>query len=406
MTLRRNVITLLIWISVVTIFTIHVILTRRKDEAKHGNVIERSIDDLVKRTEDLDKKLFFKSADTTPKQEQCVTHHEYKQTVNEIKDGATKLKSEKLKLINRIGELQDEISSLQADKTKMLEKEKKYKKLAKRLAAKLKGHDQNLPKLDPNIPWVFAITPTYSRYTQKADLVRLSQTLLLVTNFHWIIVEDSKHRTELVNQLLQESGLSFTHLNIRTPSNMQRKKGERYNKHHRGVSQRNLGLQWLRDNVNIERTPGVLYFMDDDNTYHRKIFDEMRYTNHVSIWPVGLSGGARWAGPIVEHGKVVKFHTNWAPNRTFPIDMAGFAIGLKYLLKERPLVKFNSLAKRGFLEPTFLESLTTMNELEPLADNCSKVLVWHTRTESAKKSILGEREMIKQGKETYLNMEV
>lgn len=99
----------------------------------------------------------------------------------------------------------------------------------------------------------------------------------------------------------------------------------------------------------------------------------MRYTNHVSIWPVGLSGGARWAGPIVQHGKVVKFHTNWAPNRTFPIDMAGFAIGLKYLLKEKPLVKFNSLAKRGFLEPTFLESLTTMNELEPLADNCSKV---------------------------------
>lgn len=99
----------------------------------------------------------------------------------------------------------------------------------------------------------------------------------------------------------------------------------------------------------------------------------MRYTNNVSIWPIGLSGGARWAGPVVGDGKVVKFHTNWALNRTFPIDMAGFAVGLDYLLKEKPLVKFDAHAKRGYLEPTFLESLTTIEELKPLADNCTKV---------------------------------
>ena len=155
-------------------------------------------------------------------------------------------------------------------------KEKQLKSLARRLASKLKGNEGGtLPKLDPKIPWVFAITPTFVRFTQKADLVRLSNTLLHVTNLHWIIVEDHTFRTDLVSRLLHETGLSFTHLNYRTPVEMQRKKGEPRRKHHRGVGQRNTGLQWLRDNVDPDKTPGTVYFMDDDNTYHTKIFDEV-----------------------------------------------------------------------------------------------------------------------------------
>ena len=100
----------------------------------------------------------------------------------------------------------------------------------------------------------------------------------------------------------------------------------------------------------------------------------MRWTKVVSVWPVGLSGGARWAGPIVSDGKVKSFHTNWAPNRTFPLDMAGFGVSLKLLVKDKPWVNFNASVQRGFLEPSFLEQLTTKEQLEPLADNCTKVI--------------------------------
>lgn len=32
-------------------------------------------------------------------------------------------------------------------------------------------------------------------------------------------------------------------------------------------------------------------------------------------------------------------------------------------------------------ESDFLKQITTVEELEPKASNCTKVLVWHTRTE-------------------------
>ena len=100
----------------------------------------------------------------------------------------------------------------------------------------------------------------------------------------------------------------------------------------------------------------------------------MRWTRRVSIWPVGLAGGLKWAGPIVSNGKVVRFRVAWAPQRSFPIDMAGFAVSLNVLLSEKPDLNFDANAKRGYLEPTFLEAITTIDQLEPLADNCTKVV--------------------------------
>ena len=49
----------------------------------------------------------------------------------------------------------------------------------------------------------------------------------------------------------------------------------------------------------------------------------MRYTNKVSIWPVAFAGGLLAEGPKCKSGRVTGFHTSWAPNRKFPIDMAG-----------------------------------------------------------------------------------
>ena len=98
----------------------------------------------------------------------------------------------------------------------------------------------------------------------------------------------------------------------------------------------------------------------------------MRNTRRVSVWPVGLVGKLRYESPILKGGKVHNFLTYWKPERPFAMDMAGFAINLK-LLFEFPDAKFKLRVKRGYLESDFLEQLTRKDELEPKADNCTKV---------------------------------
>ena len=99
----------------------------------------------------------------------------------------------------------------------------------------------------------------------------------------------------------------------------------------------------------------------------------MRNINGVGVWPVAFTGAARWAGPVCKQGHVVGFHTNWKPFRTFPIDMAAFAINIRKLLVDRPLARFDPDVKPGFLETSFLEQITSVEELEPKADMCMKV---------------------------------
>ena len=104
---------------------------------------------------------------------------------------------------------------------------------------------------------------------QKAELTRLSQTLRLVPNLHWIAVEDSEQKTKLVTNFLVQCQVSYTHLNAFKPS---------VPYHERGVQQRNAGLKWIRENVEAD---GVVYFADDDNTYDVRIFEEVRLIGKV-----------------------------------------------------------------------------------------------------------------------------
>lgn len=75
---------------------------------------------------------------------------------------------------------------------------------------------------------------------------------------------------------------------------------------------------------------------------------------------------------------MVRFHTGWRPSRPFPMDMAGFAVSLKLVLAN-PDACFDGEAPMGFLESSFLKGLVTMDELEPKADNCSKVCSFQTK---------------------------
>lgn len=74
------------------------------------------------------------------------------------------------------------------------------------------------------------------------------------------------------------------------------------------------------------------------------------------------------------------YKSGWKPNRPFAIDMAGFAINLDLIL-ENAEANFSYKMEKGFQESQFLSYFTTKENLEPLADNCTKVYVWHTRTE-------------------------
>ncbi|XP_029304546.1 galactosylgalactosylxylosylprotein 3-beta-glucuronosyltransferase 1-like isoform X2 [Cottoperca gobio] len=179
------------------------------------------------------------------------------------------------------------------------------------------------------LPTIHVISPTYSRPVQKAELTRLANTLLHVPNLHWILVEDSKRRSTLVSSLLQETRLNYTHLNVETPRNY-----------------------------------------------------KMRSTKKVSVWPVAFVGGLRYESPKVNTlGKVYGWKTVFDPHRPFAIDMAGFAVNLHLILsKPRAYFKLHGV-KGGYQESSLLKELVTLSDLEPKAANCTKVLVWHTRTE-------------------------
>ncbi|KAK3586246.1 hypothetical protein CHS0354_001291 [Potamilus streckersoni] len=235
------------------------------------------------------------------------------------------------------------------------------------------------------VPIIFAITPTYYRLEQKAELTRICQTFRLVKYLFWILVEDSLDKTSLVRNLLKNCKIPYAHLNALTPPKFKNIPGN--TKFPRGVAQRNEALDWIRTNVNPKETQGVVYFADDDNAYDVRIFEEMRYTNVVSVWPVGLLGH-KFESPIVKTGKVVGWIFVWGAHRPFPIDMASFSFNVQLLFLHQEAA-FNYTAQQSMQESIILMGLNvTMSDLEPKANNCTEILVWHTRTQ---RTILGHQ---------------
>ncbi|XP_033115922.1 galactosylgalactosylxylosylprotein 3-beta-glucuronosyltransferase 3-like [Anneissia japonica] len=258
--------------------------------------------------------------------------------------------------------------------------------------------------IDDDLPTIYAITPTYARHVQKAELTRISQTFLHIKNFHWIVVEDALEKSQLVSHFLEKSGLVYTHLNTKTPEHYQLGENDPSWLKPRGVEQRNLAIDWLLRHVDANKEPGVLYFADDDNTYDLQIFHEMRSTQTVSVWPVGIVGGLKFERPLLNaQGRVYAWYTAWKPERPFAIDMAGFAVNLQ-LLQQNSQARFDIRVPRGYIESSLLSKIVTMEDLEPKADLCTKVYVWHTRTEKPK--MKQEDILLKQGKPSDPNVEV
>ncbi|XP_008330477.1 galactosylgalactosylxylosylprotein 3-beta-glucuronosyltransferase 1-like [Cynoglossus semilaevis] len=257
--------------------------------------------------------------------------------------------------------------------------------------------DSRPPPWSNILPMIFVITPTYARPVQKAELTRLANTLLHMSNLHWILVEDSERKTPLVSGFLQRTGLNYTHLNVQTPKEY-KFPANRGVPH--GTLQRNLALQWLRDTFSTGASQsGVVYFADDDNAYSLELFDEIRTTKTVSVWPVAFVGGLRYEAPKVNAlGRVYGWKALYAPERPFCIDMAGFAVNL-HLILSKPQANFQLYGvKTGYQESSLLTGLVTLDELEPKAANCTKILAWHTRTEAP--------QMLKEDKDRFTDHEM
>ncbi|CAB4064147.1 PREP [Lepeophtheirus salmonis] len=205
-----------------------------------------------------------------------------------------------------------------------------------------------------SVPLLYIVTPTYTRREQIAELTRLGQTLLHISDMHWILSEDAHECSPSVAEILGHFKIPYTHLVSPMPSAFLH---DRYKP--RGVSNRH-----------------------DDNTYDLRLFSQMRQTTKVSMFPVGLIGSTGFSSPIVKDGKVVGFSDDWFADRQYPIDMAGFALNVAFL-RERG--GGNMPYKPGHEEDRFLTSMKVeLNDITCLAENCTQILVWHTKTVSEK----------------------
>lgn len=98
----------------------------------------------------------------------------------------------------------------------------------------------------------------------------------------------------------------------------------------------------------------------------------MRYTKKISMFPVGLVTSFGVSSPVVRNGFIDGFYDGWVGGRKFPVDMAGFAVSVKFILS-RP--KARMPFSPGYEEDGFLKSLLPfdLKEIELLASNCSEV---------------------------------
>ncbi|XP_076068456.1 galactosylgalactosylxylosylprotein 3-beta-glucuronosyltransferase P-like isoform X2 [Oratosquilla oratoria] len=222
----------------------------------------------------------------------------------------------------------------------------------------------------PEIPMIYVITPTYKRPEQIPEITRLGQTLMLVPRVHWIVADDALEKNKLVQEYLDQMGMPYTYLLTPMPERFRNKKGAKP----KGVANRNGAVDWIRNHS----TEGVLYFADDDNSYDIRIFEEIRSTREVSMFPVGLVTSRSLSTPVLRNGRFEGWYDGWMGGRKFPVDMAGFAVSVQYLLKHP---KATMPYSPGYEEDGFLKSLQVeIKNLEFLASNCTKVYVWHTRT--------------------------
>ena len=101
----------------------------------------------------------------------------------------------------------------------------------------------------------------------------MAQTLLLVgSDIHWVIVEDAPSTSDWVRQLAERT-LPGQHTLLHCQRNETKDGLPTTHPGSEGAIQRNCALDWIIENKVKE---GVIYFANEDNSYDRKLFDEVR----------------------------------------------------------------------------------------------------------------------------------
>ncbi|XGW26778.1 hypothetical protein V3C99_007398 [Haemonchus contortus] len=227
-------------------------------------------------------------------------------------------------------------------------------------------------------PLIIAITPSYRRPTRFADMTRLANTLHLIPHLHWIVIEDGNNTVPYVEAILRRSTKPFTYIKSPTPDGYPGK----------GWFQRSVALQYVRNNsarLLENYLSGIVYFVDDDNAYDIRVFtDYVRNVKKLGMWAVGLAGGLPVEFPIAVNGIVIGYHAWKAKNRTFAVDMAGFAVHLDIILSSTAIIGKQCNPGLG-PETCLLEDLgLTMEDIEVFGgegeNGQQEILVWHTKT--------------------------
>lgn len=204
------------------------------------------------------------------------------------------------------------------------------------------------------------VTPTYTNSKRTFFISECIKVFKNIPNLIWVLCEDADGIDIEINEMLTKSCITYKYLSFGPTKD-------------KGNEQRNVCYEYIVNNdIN-----GIIYNADDDNQYEMKLFDEIKKTKNISIFPVGNLGPNGIERPIIQNGKILYWDAGWS-NRRFPVDMAGFAFNSKYLYKKKAENKklWDHCGVGG--ESEFINYITDNDDdLEFLCDNCNTCYVKH-----------------------------
>lgn len=201
---------------------------------------------------------------------------------------------------------------------------------------------------------IIVVTATYERQRRMDMIGHLKSVLERRNDVIWIVVEDGPDKDGPLSSFLPDFAV---YLNKGPTRDF-------------GHAQRNLAFEYIVD----KGLKGVVYNADDDNWYHPLLFEEIKKTKRLSVFPVGNLGPSGLERPIVRDGKFLTWQAGWL-SRKFPVDMAGFAFRSELLEKiDRPYWVHSGRGGESEFISKFADG---PDDLEFLCDSCKKLLVRH-----------------------------
>ncbi|RMZ92919.1 galactosylgalactosylxylosyl 3-beta-glucuronosyltransferase 2-like, partial [Brachionus plicatilis] len=164
--------------------------------------------------------------------------------------------------------------------------------------------------------------------------------------------------SQKLSKFLKRSGIKYAHLNRYI-------KDEQLLVKNLSLEQYDEGFNWLRRNYQNIDQDGVVYLARIQTSYEPKVFELMRQTKKVMVWPVGLVNNSLYTRPVCIDQRVVSWFCPWkCEDDLYPIHESAFAINLKLLVENGNQMIGNHRKHGDFFVTYFLKSFVSMEELE------------------------------------------